>query len=176
MGVYQRDNIQYNNMIDAAIRNRLEGAKVRSDAQRKQGEIWGGTVKNLGGMAARYMDYANANRESPEARLKALEEELRQAEIEKKYNEQVAQRRALDRAIAGYPEYKKELAEAEAKARNEYINNAAKTMAGYRSNMTGYGDYMNRMSDIDALRPYIDEPIDTNEYLKVIEDDYRRRV
>lgn len=151
MGVYQRDNIQYNNMIDAAIRNRLEGAKVRSDAQRKQGEIWGGTVKNLGNMAARYMDYANANKESPEARLEALEEELRQAEIEKKYNEQMAQRRS----VLDYIDYNNK--------RNSFIAQAIANAQGQRPNMAGYGVY----KDVNPTNPLM---------LQQIEEEYRRGI
>lgn len=180
MAIYDRSNIDYSGMIRDMINARTAGAKIAADNIRNQGELWGNFAKDMGSMGARTLDAYQAYQESPEARLKALEQELQQAQNEQKYNEQVAQRRALDRAIAGYPEYKKALAEdkakAEAMARNEYINNAAKSMTGYHSNMTGYDDYMNRMSDIDALRPYIDEPIDTNEYMKVIEDEYRRRV
>ena len=154
MGVYQRDNIQYNNMIDAAIRNRLEGAKVRSDAQRKQGEIWGGAVKNLGNMAARYMDYANANKESPEARLEALEKELRQAEIEKKYNEQVAQRRAVQDYIDNYNYNNK---------RDSFIAQAIANAQGQRPNMAGYGVYQ----DANSINPLM---------LQQIEEEYRRGI
>lgn len=138
-------------MIDAAIRNRLEAAKVRSDAQRKQGEIWGGTVKNLGGMAARYMDYANANKESPEARLEALEEELRQAEIEKKYNEQMAQRRS----VLDYIDYNNK--------RDSFIAQAIANAQGQRPNMAGYGVY----KDANSTNPLM---------LQQIEEEYRRGI
>lgn len=96
MGIYERDNIPYQNIIDSMIRNRQAGAKIKSDNWRKQGEIWSNFTKEMGQMGGRMLDAYQANQEDPNVRLKALEEELRQAEIEEKYNEQVKQRQAMD--------------------------------------------------------------------------------
>lgn len=127
MGIYERDNIPYQNIIDSMIKNRQAGAKIKSDNWRKQGEIWSNVVKELGSMAGRTMDAYQAQGESPEARLAALEEERKQAEIEQKYNEQVAQRKAVEAYIDSYNQ-------------TNAAKTAARNMQGYRPlpNMDGY--------------------------------------
>lgn len=99
MGIYERDNIPYQNIIDSMIRNRQAGAKIKGDNWRKQGEIWSNAVKELGSIAGRTMDAYQGDQETLEAHLAALEEERKQAELEQKYKEQVAQRRAVDQYI-----------------------------------------------------------------------------
>lgn len=99
MGIYERDNVPYQNIIDSMIRNRQAGAKIKGDKWRKQGEIWSNAVKELGSIAGRTMDAYQGGQETLEARLAALEEERKQAELEQKYKEQVAQRRAVDQYI-----------------------------------------------------------------------------
>ena len=129
MGVYQRDNINYQNIIDSMIKNRQVGGKIKGDNWRKQGEIWSNFTKEMGQMGGRMLDAYQANQEDPNVRLKALEEELRQAEIEEKYNEQVKQRQAVD-------EYIKNQAEID---RQNYIKQQAANMNGYNTLPNGYG-------------------------------------
>lgn len=98
-GIYERDNINYPSILAAMAQSRARSAEREGDTIRKNGEIWGNALDKLGGMGARTMDYLQAMRESPEARLKKLEEEKRIAEIEKAYNEQVDQRRAVNKYL-----------------------------------------------------------------------------
>ena len=144
-GIYDRSNIDYSGMIRDMINTKTAGAKIAADNIRKQGELWGNFAKDMGAMGARTLDAYQAYQESPEARLKALEQELQEAQ----YNEQVAKRRAFDEFVNN------------SNARKAYMAQTAASMDGYRPNMAGYGVYM------DAPQ---------NEYLKVIEDEYRRRV
>ena len=149
MAIYDRSNIDYSGMIRDMINARTAKAKIAADNIRRQGELWGNFAKDMGAMGARTLDAYQAYQESPEARLKALEQELQEAQNEQKYNEQVAQRRAFDEFVNN------------SAARKAYMDRAAASMDGYRPNMAGYGVYM------DAPQ---------NEYMKVIEDEYRRRV
>ena len=57
MGIYQRDNINYQSMIDNMIRNRNEGSRIRSDNLRNQGDIWANVVNNLGQIGAQTAQY-----------------------------------------------------------------------------------------------------------------------
>lgn len=132
MGIYERDKIPYQSMIDAAINNRKEKGKIRGDNWRKQGELWSNFTSEMGKMGGRMLDAYQANKEAPEARLQALEEELRQAEIEEAYNKQVEQRRAVDKYIQ----------EAQARAaaqRDNFISRQAADMDGYKTIPQGYG-------------------------------------
>lgn len=86
MSIYNRDNIPYQTMIDSMIRNRAERGKIMGDNWRKQGDIWGGFVKDTGALAGRTMDALQAQEESPENILKKLEEELAEAKAYEKWN------------------------------------------------------------------------------------------
>lgn len=82
MGIYNRDNINYSTMIDNMIKNRMDRAQKRSDNIKKQGEIWGGFVKDLGGIAGRA--YTASQYESEEEKLaKELEDLQKQKEMMK---------------------------------------------------------------------------------------------
>ena len=76
MGIYQRDNIDYQTMIDNMIKNRQETDRIRSDNIRKQGDIWSNSVNDLGSTFARGMDYVQYYNEQKELenKLKDLEE------------------------------------------------------------------------------------------------------
>ena len=82
-GIYERDNINYPSILAAMVQARARSAEREGDTVRKNGEIWSGAVDKLGGIGARTMDYLQAMNESPEARLKKLEEEKRIAEEER---------------------------------------------------------------------------------------------
>jgi len=57
MGIYQRDNINYQSMIDNMIRNHNEGARIRSDNIRNQGDIWANVINNLGQIGSQTAQY-----------------------------------------------------------------------------------------------------------------------
>lgn len=147
MSIYGRDNIPYQSLIDSMITNRVAKGKAMGDNWRKQGEIWGGFAKDTGALAGRTMDALQAQEESPEARLAKLEEELRQAEAVKKYNEQMD----LMNSVNGYVD------------RYNTINRAAADMQGYHPNMGGYGQYM----ETNRVTP---------DLLQMLEGSYRRSV
>ena len=48
MGIYQRDNINYQGMIANMLANRQHGAEIRSNAMRNQGQMWGNTISGIG--------------------------------------------------------------------------------------------------------------------------------
>lgn len=75
-GIYNRDNINYSNIMDNFIKNRNERAKIAADNIRKQGEIWSGAVKNLADIGTRAYDAYQAEEEADELekKLKELEE------------------------------------------------------------------------------------------------------
>ena len=100
MSIYNRDNIPYQSMIDSMIRNRAEKGKLMGDNWRRQGDIWGGFVKDTGALAGRTMDALQAQEESPENILKKLEEELAEAKAYEKWN--TKPEGLLDRAYAEY--------------------------------------------------------------------------
>lgn len=52
MGIYQRDNIDYQGMIQNMLANRARGAEIRSRGINRQGEIWGNAVSNIGNIAS----------------------------------------------------------------------------------------------------------------------------
>ena len=95
-GIYTRDNINYSTMLQNAIANRAKAAEREAAYTQAQGKLWGDTVTNVGKYAGRgYMAYQDSLDED-EAELNKLLELKRQQEIEAKYNEQVAQRQAVN--------------------------------------------------------------------------------
>lgn len=75
MSIYSRDNTNYATMIDNMIRNRLEGARIRSDNIRKQGEIWSNFTKDTGKLIGKGLDYYQSQSE-----LNDLNEQLSKLE------------------------------------------------------------------------------------------------
>lgn len=74
MAIYSRDNINYNSMLQNMLAQRARGAEIRSNNIRKQGEIWGGAVKDIGSMVGRaYGAYGSTS--DAEAELADLEKE-----------------------------------------------------------------------------------------------------
>lgn len=100
MGIY--NTLTYNPLgsIQTAINNVNERNRIKRDYWKNKGEIWSKAVKDLGSIAGKAIDYYQAYKESPEGRLEALQKELEEAErikeIQDKYNQQVAQRKAFD--------------------------------------------------------------------------------
>lgn len=147
MSVYSRDNINYAGMLQNAIANRVANAQRQAQYIKDKGTLWGNTVKDVtktlgrGAMASADMyggDSATTVDED-KAELKQLEE------IQKKYNEQVAQRNKFDE-IFNNPNY--DMAAAQSRI-------ATNEMAGYNpeqqymsnvatSNMEGYKPFYSR--------------------------------
>lgn len=128
-GIYQRDNIGYGSLLANAIANRINWINRKGDTIRKYGDIASNAVKELGSMGGRLVDAYQADKESPEARLEKLQEELREAEAIQKYNEQVEQRRAVIDYINEYNQ-------------RSAAQKAAEQMKDYRTLPQGYGQPM----------------------------------
>lgn len=84
-GIYNRDNINYSNIMDNFIKNRNERAKIAADNIRKQGEIWSGAVKNLADIGTRAYDAYQAEEEADELEKKLKELEERRDYIRAQY-------------------------------------------------------------------------------------------
>lgn len=88
MAIYQRDNVNYTNMLQNMLAQRAKGAEIRSNNIRKQGEIWGGAVKDIGSMVGRaYGAYGSTS--DAEAELADLEKERAEL-LEKQHQEEQA--------------------------------------------------------------------------------------
>ena len=136
MGVYSSNSYNPLGSIQAALNNVNERNRIKNEYWKRKGEIWSNFANQMGKIGGRLVDGLTAGSEgydanSPEARLAALEKELKDAEeaeriqaIQDKYNEQVAQRQAMD-------EYLKNPQEALA-------NSYAEAMRDYRPNFGGY--------------------------------------
>lgn len=108
MPIYSRDNIQYSNMLQNMLANRAKGAEIRANNIRGQGELWGGTIKNIGSMVGRaYAGYAGADTGTDESELQELmkerEELLKQQEEEmRRAREMQAQSEYASAMMQGY--------------------------------------------------------------------------
>lgn len=108
MGVYTSNTYNPMSSIQAALNNVNERNRIKNEYWKTKGQIWSNFAQDMGKLGTRMIDSFVANSEgidanSPEARLEALEKELKDAEeaeriqaIQDKYNEQVAQRRAMN--------------------------------------------------------------------------------
>lgn len=76
MGIYQRDQINYQSMIDNMIKNRMHTAERDADRIVKMADIKAQTAKDIASTIARGMDYAQYASEASELenKLKDLEE------------------------------------------------------------------------------------------------------
>lgn len=147
-GIYNRDNINYSSMLMAALKDRAETAARQAAYQERQGKLWGDTVKSVGNMFGRGImasadtyggDSSTSTLDEDKAELKQLEE------MQKKYNEQVEQRRKFDE-VFNNPNYDTQAAQSRI-ATNEmtgynpeqqYMSNVA------TSNMEGYKPFYSR--------------------------------
>lgn len=134
MGIYNRDNINYSSMLMAALKDRAETAAREAAYKEKMGKIWGDATKSVGNMVGRGImasaDYYGGNStsttlEEDKAELAKLEEE------QKKYNEQVEQRKKFDE-IFNNPNY-------DAQAAQSRI--ATNEMNGYTTEPFNYDSY-----------------------------------
>lgn len=108
MGVYNTNSYNPLGSIQAALSNVNERNRIKNEYWKNKGQIWSNFANQMGKLGGRLVDGLTAYSESndpysPEARLAALETELKEAQeaeriqtIQDKYNEQVAQRQAMD--------------------------------------------------------------------------------
>lgn len=80
MGIYQRDNINYDSMIDNMINNRMHTAERDADRIVKMADIKAQTAKDIASTFARGMDYAQYASEASE-----LENKLKDLEAQRDY-------------------------------------------------------------------------------------------
>lgn len=136
MGVYTSNTYNPMSSIQAALNNVNERNRIKNEYWKTKGQIWSNFAQDMGKLGTRLIDGLQANSEgydanSPEARLEALEKELKDAEeaeriqaIQDKYNEQVAQRQAMDEYLKNTPE--------------ALAARYAEAMRGYAPNFGGY--------------------------------------
>ena len=134
MGVYSSNTYNPLGSIQAALNNVNERNRIKNEYWKRKGEIWSNFANQMGKIGGRLIDGLTAGSEtngSLEARLAALETELKEAEeaervqaIQDKYNEQVAQRQAMDEYLKNTPE--------------ALAVQYAEAMKGYRPNFGGY--------------------------------------
>lgn len=136
MGVYSSNTYNPLGSIQAALNNVNERNRIKNEYWKRKGEIWSNFANQMGKIGGRLVDGLSAYSESndpnsAEARLAALEAELKEAEeaeriqaIQDKYNEQVAQRQAMDDYLKNSPE--------------ALSNRYAMAMRDYRPNFAGY--------------------------------------
>ena len=134
MGVYSSNTYNPLGSIQAALNNVNERNRIKNEYWTRKGEIWSNFANQMGKIGGRLVDGLTAGSEtngSLEARLAALETELKEAEeaeriqaIQDKYNEQVAQRQAIDDYLNNSPE--------------ALSNRYSMAMRDYRPNFDGY--------------------------------------
>lgn len=122
MGIYNRDNVDYQGMIANMLANRERGAQIRSNNIRAQGDIWGNTVSNLGNIASSTI--LKMDEQDRAAQQQALENSWKQQQIDFQ-NRQLEQQKemqlkqmALSRELAG-----QQKAETAAANQDEYMKN-----------------------------------------------------
>lgn len=103
-GIYTRDNVNYSQMLQNAIANRARNAERQAQYIQNQGKLWGDAATNVGKYLGRGIfataDSMGDEDEAELIRLKELKAEQEQKayeeEIQKAYDAQVAQRRAVN--------------------------------------------------------------------------------
>ena len=92
MGIYTRDNINYQSMIANMLANRQRGAEIRANAMRNQGKIWGDAISGIGNT------FSNAliqyGQQSDAAKQQELENKWREQQFDFQ-NRQLAQQKEL---------------------------------------------------------------------------------
>lgn len=148
MGIYNSNAYNPMGAIQAALNNVNEQNRIRNEFWKRNGEIWSNFAKEMGSMGGRLVDAYQANKESPEARLAALEQERNEAI----YNQQVEQRqRVNDYLMNGEhgtdmfrrPEIPVQVPYQAGLSNYGMENEYRKAMQGYRPNDNGYDAYLN---------------------------------
>lgn len=113
MGIYNTNSYNPLGSIQAALNNVNEKNRIKNEYWKNKGQIWSNFAQNMGNIGNRMLDGIVAYSEGydandPEARLAALEKELRDAQeaeriqaIQDKYNAQVEQRKRVNDYLYG---------------------------------------------------------------------------
>ena len=152
MGIYNTNSYNPLGSIQAALNNVNEHNRIKNEYWKNKGQIWSNFAQNMGNIGNRMLDGIVAYSEGydandPEVRLAALEKELKDAQeaeriqaIQGKYNEQVAQRQAMDDYLKNA--YADKLHDA---AMNLNMDKGpslsevySESMRGYKPNFAGY--------------------------------------
>lgn len=88
MGIYDRDQINYDSMIENMIRNRMARAKLVGDSILKQGDINAETTRNLGAILSRGAD--------------AYQKDIEAKQYEDNYNTWLANKQAKQDELMKY--------------------------------------------------------------------------
>lgn len=128
MGIYSRDNVDYQGMIQNMLANRARGAQIRSQGINRQGEIWGNAVSNIGNIASSTIRDMAAQEEA--AKQQELENSWKQQQIDFQ-NRQLAQQKdlqlqqmALSKELAGQQKAEAAAANQDENMKNWQIANA----------------------------------------------------
>jgi hypothetical protein len=128
MGVYSRDNVDYQGMIQNMLANRARGAQIRSQGINRQGEIWGNAVNNIGNIASSTIRDMAAQEEA--AKQQELENSWKAQQLDFQ-NRQLAQQKdlqlqqmALSRELAGQQKAETAAANQDENMKNWQIANA----------------------------------------------------
>ena len=92
MGIYNTNAYNPMGAIQAALNNVTERNRIKNEYWKNKGQIWSNLANNLASIGGRTLDAYQAEQESPEARLAALEQERNEAI----YNQQVEQRKDVN--------------------------------------------------------------------------------
>lgn len=114
MGIYNRDNINYGGFLQAAIANKIANAQRQADHEKAMAKLWGDTIAKAGQTIGRgaFYSYGGDDNISSDTSIAEDKAELAKLEdIQKKYNEQVAQRNKFDE-IFNNPNYDAQAAQA----------------------------------------------------------------
>lgn len=144
MGIYNSNAYNPMGAIQAALNNVNEQNRIRNEYWKRNGEIWSNFAKEMGSMGGRLVDAYQANQESPEARLAALEQERNEAI----YNQQVAQRQRVNDYLMSNSEEIPTFSNPRESGRfivdgPSLAETYANAMKGYRPNDNGYDAYLN---------------------------------
>lgn len=128
MGVYSRDNVDYQGMIQNMLANNARRAQIHSQGINRQGEIWGNAVNNIGNIASSTIRDMAAQEAA--AKQQELENSWKQQQIDFQ-NRQLAQQKdlqlqqmALSRELAGQQKAETAAANQDENMKNWQIANA----------------------------------------------------
>lgn len=166
-GIYTRDNINYSTMLQNAIANRAKAAEREAAYIQNQGKLWGDTLTNVGNTIGKgaFYSYEPQSLEENKAELAKLEE------MQKKYDEQVEQRRKFD-SLFSSP------SAAQIKANNDYFgyNPEPQLQSQAESNyMNGYTPYTRNYVPAYEEDEEVEIYRKLNPYIESMLEDYYRR-
>lgn len=144
MGIYSNNMGNALGAIQAGINAANARAKAQGDYYRSLGQIWGKVPGEIASYVGRGYDAYQAQQESPEARLQALEAERNEAI----YNQQVAQRRRVNDYLMSNHEEIPTFSNPRESGRfvidgPSLAETYANAMREYRPNDNGYNAYKN---------------------------------